>query len=668
MPTLKTGLLLAGLAVGGVFAAGSFVRVEAAVCSCGVDHNGPCPHAPHGVLAPGSEIPSAWHNHNQGGVAEFSLNRGWTPNGGITFSPSGTPVSLTWGFVPDGTNIPPGVGEPASPNNLIAFLDNLYPTPTGPPPQLATAPGEVAAITDPNDQSSKAWFDLFQSSFDRWEELSGVDFNYLAADDGAAFPSSSGSAGVRADIRLGGHRINGNGGTLAYNYFPSLGDMVIDTDDNFFNSMGNNSRRLRNVLMHEIGHGLGMNHVIAGNSRQLMEPTINTSFDGPQLDDIRAIQRLYGDALEKSGGNDTQATATEASSLGLFSAWAIGTDADFTNRNTLIQSDQTDFVSIDNNADSDFFRFTASKSGLFDFRAAPVGPTYNEAEQPPTGQPANPQNPTATSQQSRLGLTVFNALGQQVASIQAGTLGQAIEIPDLAAQAGDEFFVRVDGADNNLQLYRLDAALNPEPESDVRFDLTSAPAQGLGAFSTTESGLELTIESEGSQASLTNSLGGIGVSSSNDGTGSNAAGVDGDQSPPEKLLISFDKTVKLQNLELLGLDVGGVESVELSFESGTNPFDRLNGYAGPYSLGASSLEFSSPEWQSDVINFAFGVDGQNDLLIQAGTVLSLTSLNSIDGGIVLGGLSALAVPEPATWALSVVAVVGIWRRRRPARA
>ena len=59
------------------------------------------------------------------------------------------------------------------------------------------------------------------------------------------------------DMRMAGHPIDGNSGILAFNYFPNTGDMVIDTSDNFFATTTSNSLRLRNVLAHEHGHGLG---------------------------------------------------------------------------------------------------------------------------------------------------------------------------------------------------------------------------------------------------------------------------------------------------------------------------------------------------------------------------------------------------------------------------
>ena len=148
----------------------------------------------------------------------------------------GDPLHLTWGIVNDGLNIPNGVGEGAAPSNLRTRLLTIY-------------------------GSEAAYLSHFQSVFDRWSSISGLEYTQETNDDGASFVSSVGVAGTRADIRIGGKDIDGNSGILAYNYFPDSGDMVIDTNDTFYDNTSNNSRRLRNVVSHEHGHGVGMDHV-----------------------------------------------------------------------------------------------------------------------------------------------------------------------------------------------------------------------------------------------------------------------------------------------------------------------------------------------------------------------------------------------------------------------
>ena len=112
-----------------------------------------------------------------------------------------------------------------------------------------------------------------------------------------------GAAERTSDMRIGGHSIDGQSGsnTLAYNYFPNAGDMVIDTDNvSFYSNRTGDHIRLRNVIMHEVGHGLGISHLVSNDSRFLMEPFIDVSFDGPQFAEILAVHRMYGDNNEEN--------------------------------------------------------------------------------------------------------------------------------------------------------------------------------------------------------------------------------------------------------------------------------------------------------------------------------------------------------------------------------
>src|SRR5690606_32741169 len=167
------------------------------------------------------------------GPPAFQLNPRWssTATNGSGLQ-QGDPTILTWSIVPDGTAIPsaPGINEPAAPSNLIAYLGGIY--------------GVTTADTNYTDE---AWFPLVQSIYDRWSELSGITFVYEEVDDGATLGSGApGVLNMRGDMRLSGHFIDGNSGTLAYNFYPDTGDMVIDTGDNFFVDTGSNSIKLRN--------------------------------------------------------------------------------------------------------------------------------------------------------------------------------------------------------------------------------------------------------------------------------------------------------------------------------------------------------------------------------------------------------------------------------------
>ena len=146
----------------------------------------------------------------------------------------GDPTTLTYSFVPDGTNI---VGEGLS--NLQSIFDS----------------GIGAGV----------WEDLFDQGLNGWSEVSGLNYVREPNDEGFQISSSGGAAGVlgkRGDVRIAGNFLDGNGGVLAFNFFPNNGDMVIDTGDiNFYSNSSNNHRRLRNVVAHEAGHEIGRAHV-----------------------------------------------------------------------------------------------------------------------------------------------------------------------------------------------------------------------------------------------------------------------------------------------------------------------------------------------------------------------------------------------------------------------
>ncbi|MFK7789271.1 MAG: PEP-CTERM sorting domain-containing protein, partial [Phycisphaeraceae bacterium] len=225
----------------------------------------------------------------------------------------------------------------------------------------------------------------------------------------------------------------------------------------------NNFRGLRNVVMHEAGHGLGFSHFESSNSGGLMEPFISTSFDGPQHDDILAAQRNYGDALEKNGGNDTVGTATSFGTFtGPLTTISIGTDAE--DGNTVIGGDEIDFVSIDGTSDTDVFAF--SLVGGFDFDVMlsmdPKGPTYNEGPQDGT------QTSLNTKELTNLQLELLDSGGSVLFTANTAGLGLAELISETLA-AGD-YFARVStesGAVDKIQTCQLDitAELVPEPSS-----------------------------------------------------------------------------------------------------------------------------------------------------------------------------------------------------------
>jgi subtilisin-like proprotein convertase family protein len=340
----------------------------------------------------------------------------------------GTPMTLRWSVVPDGTALPSGAGEPVAPSNFKARFNAIY-------------------------GDEETWRIMLRRVFARYSEISGIRY-IEETDDGAPMNSSNpGVAGVRGDVRVGGHHIDGNHGILAFNYYPDNGDMVFDTNDSFYDNRNLDSLGFRNVLAHEHGHGLGFPHVCPVNQTKLMEPFVSYNFDGPQIDDTQNTQRGYGDALEE---NDTQAGGTD---LGTLVAGTVSRSN----------------VSLDSSADQDFFRFSISSSKNLSATLRPQGGSYLDGPQNADGS-CSPGTTYNASAQRDLRLAVLNNAGTVVAEVNAtGAGGNESLPPTRLTSSSGPFAVRVSGnAVDAIQLYALEFTLTdvaPGPD----FLLAEAP-------------------------------------------------------------------------------------------------------------------------------------------------------------------------------------------------
>ncbi|MCA9258696.1 MAG: pre-peptidase C-terminal domain-containing protein, partial [Planctomycetales bacterium] len=356
----------------------------------------------------------------------------WTTTASGSTGSDGDPITLTWSFVPDGTAIPQeNVGS-----NLISFLDEQF------------GQGVGGA-----DLTQRPWFHFFEESFDRWSQLGGVTYVYEPRDDGLTHGAFSGAKNRRGDVRLGGAYLDGPGNTLAYNQLPNGGDMVIDTGDvSFFTSATADYVKLRNVIMHEHGHGLGINHVQSTSDALLMEPFINATFYGPQLDEVRAIHYYYGDVNEKSNaglGNDIAVRATDMGFLGFNQTLSVGADANVPNQ--AISQTAVDFVSIDHQSDVDYYSFSVDAAGTLDVTLTPRGGVFNQAEEGAT--------PTTFNANARadLVLQILDVNGTTVlSSSNVGSAGAVEQIEALSILDPGEYFARVSSLTDTVQLYQLD--------------------------------------------------------------------------------------------------------------------------------------------------------------------------------------------------------------------
>ncbi|HCK41749.1 MAG TPA: hypothetical protein DHW22_08970 [Planctomycetaceae bacterium] len=352
----------------------------------------------------------------------------------------GTPITLTWGLVDDGTII--SGSEGASGSDLVNFLDTEF--------------------------SAGNWMSIFDDAFGRLAELSGLTYVHEPNNTSDPIDNTTtprGLLGVRPDLRIGGHSIDGQAGsnTLAYNYFPDHGDLVIDTDNiTFYTNESNNYRAFRNTIMHETLHGVGLGHVDLASPGFLLEPQISTDFDGPQLDDLLGMQRLYGDVYEKNGGNDQVATATSLGVVSSTQTATIGQHGD----SALILDSQTDFISIDDNSDADFFSFTLNSAEDIAIQLRPQGIAYE----------VGPQDGTVATldvrELSDLTLSLYDTNGVSVLGTSNTTGLGGIETLVMSLNAGT-YFARVSGAHNNIQLYELRVAVGV-PENLIWTGQTSS--------------------------------------------------------------------------------------------------------------------------------------------------------------------------------------------------
>ncbi|CAA6680100.1 MULTISPECIES: matrixin family metalloprotease [unclassified Lentimonas] len=350
----------------------------------------------------------------------------------------GTPITLTWSFVPDGTMINNNNGQTLA-SDLIAQLNTTYGAPT-------TA----------NDYTTAAWFPLFEDAFASWAAETGNRYIYEPADDGDTFPilgsssGASGSIGIRGDVRIAGVSIDGNSNTLAFNYYPNSGDMVIDTADtsNFTNNSTTKARFL-NTIAHEHGHGLGLGHVCPTNQTKLMEPSVTTNFSGVQFDDSLTSQALYGDGFERNGANKNNNTIATAHDLGALNATGTAQN-----------------VTIGNSNDIDIYRFQISSARQLNITVTPTAQAaYTEGAQ--NGSNCSAGTLFDPTDRQNLSIRVIDTDGTTVmGSSDTSAIGQIETLSNIQLlQTGQDYYVEVTGGGensgdaNNAQLYALDLEL-----------------------------------------------------------------------------------------------------------------------------------------------------------------------------------------------------------------
>ena len=373
----------------------------------------------------------------------YDITNRWTATktngGGLQ---RGDAITVTWSVVPDGESWSRG-----SNSDLIDYLDVGW---------------SVNVADRTPDLTNRPWWDLMDRVYDQYQRVSGLTMIYDAEQDSAGVDT-----GTSGDIRIGGVPFtweNDKGGVLADNSFPNNGDMRIDTyrgDNGVPSFFHTNSNAFRNLIAHESGHGMGLSHSDISGANAVMETPLESNFWGLQFDDIYAFNRLYGDPLEKLGGNDTSGTAYDLTPLLTNSTFTLGTDANDSSVNEM----DSDWVGIDGTSDQDWYQIDMATTGLIMVELTPLGPTYSTDEQG-----AN----TDFSARSDLRFEIYGPGRNSIELLNTVDATEAGQV-ELFSQVVDEvgsYFIRVTGESDLNQFYQLEAStsLLNAIEGDVNQD------------------------------------------------------------------------------------------------------------------------------------------------------------------------------------------------------
>jgi hypothetical protein len=271
--------------------------------------------------------------------------------------------------------------------------------------------------------SAATWENVILKAAQSWAAQTNINFAQVS-DNGTTYGQGNyqqGDPGM-GDIRIGGY--NFGNGTLAVAFMPppinnysAAGDIEINTGAAF--NIGS-TYDLFTVTAHEIGHALGLAH--SATSTAVMYGTYNGIKSSLTSDDINGIRNIYSsnnprsaDSYDSGSGNNTFATASNISS-----------SIDPVALTALVQN-----LDITTTSDVDYYTFTAPSGSASTL-------TVNVQS---SGLSLLAPNVTvyASDQTTVLG----SASG-------AGHYGTTLTVTVTGVSAGQQFYVKVAGADSTV--------------------------------------------------------------------------------------------------------------------------------------------------------------------------------------------------------------------------
>lgn len=411
-------------------------------------------------------LPAVLAASNAWAVDTFFENR--VVNSSLTSDAAlGDPVTVTWSIVPDGTDVITSSRD----TDLIATLDAFH----------------NVTDTSNTDLTQRVWFAPIQNALDSFTNKCGLTYIYEPNDDGAPLStvngrfttgqtfdnqtstgeSFTGEPGVRGDLRITGIGVIGAlGFTSVPSTTPTPNFTPVDRGhSNIFltTAVDLDLNSIDFLITHENLHATGSQHIRINDTNNLSAVTgSGGTRAGPQFPDLLGLHRRYGDFFEKNGGNDTLNTATDLGSVSSTSTARIGFDAGIGSSTAALQvaDEQVDFVSIDGDTDTDFFRFTStSATDEVVIHLTPRGPAYTYTNEiiASGGEPT--EFNIDASMQSNLGFRLLDSSGNILQTVDANGVGLGESIA-LTLGAGD-FFIEVSGDADNPQFFALEITSSP---------------------------------------------------------------------------------------------------------------------------------------------------------------------------------------------------------------